>query len=247
MAEERERDSKCMWCDEKDHEDSECPTNSVVAIFNSITRSLEVKLHKYDTKPIEESSSTTIIDDDDMNEQETSSWHHLWRQCDFVPIFEFRSSIAPYFKVDVNEVDSNSANYDDNKSEFCEPEKVYSENCFLKSMNLDELNLYCPPNELCSDEFSVKYFYKGLKGSEDDSCKKAERQETLSDKSKFDDPTLMSENSYEVKLDSSIHIEKENAKKERTYPKEGNEYVFARLNLNLSVGLCFIHVEIIFF
>ncbi|KAH1046709.1 hypothetical protein J1N35_037493 [Gossypium stocksii] len=67
-------------------------------------------------------------------------------------------------------------------------------------MDLDELDIYCPLEELYSDEFNVQNFCRGLKGNEDDSCKKIERKVTLSDKSQFDGPTLGSENSYEEVL-----------------------------------------------
>jgi len=66
--------------------------------------------------------------------------------------------------------------------------------------------LYC-------DESNVQNFCEGLKGNDDDSWRKTERKEPLSDKSQFHGLPLVSENSYEVKLESSIHIEKENGKK----------------------------------
>ncbi|MBA0608685.1 hypothetical protein Godav_020876 [Gossypium davidsonii] len=52
--------------------------------------------------------------------------------------------------------------------------------------------------ESCDDEFNVQNFCVGLKVSENDSSKNTERKETLSDKSPFDGPTSVSENSCEV-------------------------------------------------
>ncbi|PPR94245.1 hypothetical protein GOBAR_AA26423 [Gossypium barbadense] len=131
--EQRERASKCMWCNWKDQKAFKCPT------YSFKKTSLQAKERKYDIEPIKKSSSTTIIDDNDINEKETSS------------------------------------------------------DTFVKT---------------------------GLKG-DDNSCKKTKRQEVMSDKSQFNGPILVSENSYEVKLERSIHIEKENGKeREKPYERE---------------------------
>ena len=58
------------------------------------------------------------------------------------------------------------------ESEHCEPTKVYSKNCFLEFINLDDLDLNYPFKELYYDEFNLQTFCEGLKGSEDNSCKK---------------------------------------------------------------------------
>lgn len=96
MAEQREQANKCMWCDAKDHKNSECPINSLFSIFDSVIgviRSLQVEVRKYDIESIEESSSIAVIEDDDMCPQEISvdavCEEVLW---DNIPIVEISSS-----------------------------------------------------------------------------------------------------------------------------------------------------------
>ncbi|KAK5842358.1 hypothetical protein PVK06_004703 [Gossypium arboreum] len=57
-------------------------------------------------------------------------------------------------------------------------------------------------------ELNIHNTCERVMGSEEELCEKAERKETLSDKSLLDGPNLMSENPYEVKIESS-QVEKE--------------------------------------
>ena len=73
-------------------------------------------------------------------------------------------------------------------------------------------------------------------GSEEKSCEKTERKETLNDKSLLDGPNLVNENPYGVKLESS-QVEKEKEKWENTLATVRNDYALTNINSNLFSGV----------
>ncbi|KAK5820315.1 hypothetical protein PVK06_025361 [Gossypium arboreum] len=130
--------------------------------------------------------------------------------------------------------------------ELCELEKNDNENSFFESIELDEIETSCSPIEIYCTELNIHNTCEGDMGREEKSCEKTERKETFSDKSLLNGPNLVSENPYEVKLESS-QMKKENEKQENTHTKMRSGYVLTgyvltgyvltNSNLNLFSGV----------
>ncbi|KAH1064471.1 hypothetical protein J1N35_029458 [Gossypium stocksii] len=94
---------------------------------------------------------------------------------------------------------------------FVNQKKMIMRIFFLESMELDELETSYSSTEMYCTELNIHNTCVQDMRSEEKSCEKIERKETLSGKSRLDDTLLMRENTYEVKLERS-QVGKENEK-----------------------------------
>lgn len=106
-----------------------------------------------------------------------SSKDHEGLQC---PIkFSTREESKYDFVSSINSYSSEKEISDDKP---CEPKKDDNENFFLESIELDDIQTSGSPIKIYCTELNIHNTCEGNMGSDEESCKKIERTETLSDK-----------------------------------------------------------------